>query len=485
MKLPVHFNPNGGKGRGRIAFQGGSYALAISAIVLALLVVVNVLVSILPTSLTRFDISSSQLYSITSNTKSVVNALEEDVTIYWIVQADEEDPIVENLLDKYDSLSDHISVVKKNPDVYPTFTQQYTDETVANNSLIVECGDKSRYISYSDIYLYETDLYSYGYTSAFFDGEGAITSAIDYVVSDELPQLYLLEGHGEAELPQTFQEQLEKDNIETQTLSLLTVDTIPEDADCLMIYSPSSDLSQEEADMLRDYMAGGGKLLVMAGPVEDSSLDNLYSLLEDYGVTAAEGMVVEADRNHYAFQIPLALMPDMTESDITQPLIDENYYPIVPVATGLTVSGSASGATVTELLTTSDSAFSKVSGYEMTTYDKEEGDIDGPFAVAVSVELDDGGQMVWFSSSLFLDDGYNAYSSGANVNLTMNALSQLIGEREAMSIRSKSLNYNYLTINESTASLLKVTMIGVFPLIYLAIGIGVVVKRRRMQHEPV
>ena len=121
----------------------------------------------------------------------------------------------------------------------------------------------------------------------------------------------------------------------------------------------------------------------------------------------------------------------------------------------------------------------------MTTYDKEEGDIDGPFAVAVSVELDDGGEMVWFSSSLFLDDGYNAYSSGANVNLTMNALSQLIGEREAMSIRSKSLNYNYLTINESTASLLKVTMIGVFPLIYLAIGIGVVIKRRRMQHEPV
>ena len=485
MKLPVHLKPNGGKGRGGIAFRGGSYALAVSAIVLALLVVVNVLVSVLPTSLTRFDISSSQLYSITSNTKSVVSALEEDVTIYWIVQADQEDAILENLLDKYDSLSDHISVVKKNPDVYPTFAQQYTDETVSNNSLVVECGDKSRYISYSDIYLYETDLYSYSYTSASFDGEGAITSAIDYVVSDELPQLYLLEGHGEAELPQTFQEQLEKDNIETQTLSLLTVDAVPEEADCLMIYSPSSDLSQEEVDLLRDYLAGGGKLLVMAGPVEEGSLDNLYGLLEDYGVTAAQGMVVEADRNHYAFQIPLALMPDMAESDITQPLIDENYYPIVPAATGLTVSGSAAGATVTELLTTSETAFSKVSGYEMTTYDKEEGDIDGPFAVAVSVELDDGGEMVWFSSSLFLDDGYNAYSSGANVNLTMNALSQLIGEREAMSIRSKSLNYNYLTINESTASLLKVTMIGVFPLIYLAIGIGVVVKRRRMQHEPV
>ncbi|MEI3581018.1 MAG: hypothetical protein V8Q30_14110 [Acutalibacteraceae bacterium] len=34
----------------------------------------------------------------------------------------------------------------------------------------------------------------------------------------------------------------------------------------------------------------------------------------------------------------------------------------------------------------------------------------------------------------------------------MNALSSLIGEREALAIRSKSLNYNYLTITESTAS---------------------------------
>ena len=77
--------------------------------------------------------------------------------------------------------------------------------------------------------------------------------------------------------------------------------------------------------------------------------------------------------------------------------------------------GSSSSATVTSLLTTSDSAFSKVDGYSLTTYEKEDGDIDGPFTVAVSIEETDGGQIVWFSSSAFLDDMYNAYSSGANV----------------------------------------------------------------------
>ncbi len=465
----------------RIAFQGGSYSLVMTAVVLALLIVLNILASALPTNLTKYDISASKLYSITSNTKVVVNALEEDVTIYWIVQADKEDEVIENLLGKYESLSDHIQVVKRNPDVYPTFAQQYTDETVPNNSLVVECGDRSRYISYNDIYL--SDMYSYYNTS--FDGEGAITSAIDYVVSEELPQVYVLEGHGEAELPTAFSEQIEKDNIQLNTFSLLTVDAVPEDAACVMIYAPSSDISTEEKDMLADYVAGGGKLLVVAGPVEDAELKNLNSLLEDYGATVNEGIVVEGDREHYAFQTPIVLMPDMASSEITDSLIDEHYFTIFTIAQGLSVSGNSNGATVTELLTTSDAAFSKVAGYGMTTYEKEEGDIDGPFALAVSIQPSGGGEIVWFGSSSFLDDVYNAYSSGANVNLAMNALSSMIGESEAMAIRSKSLNYNYLTISDSVSSLLKVTMIGVFPLAYLGIGICVVLRRRRMQNEAV
>jgi ABC-2 type transport system permease protein len=470
------------KNGNRIAFQGGSYSLIMTAIVLAILIVVNICASALSTSLTKFDISSSKLYSITSNTKVVVNSLEKDVTIYWIVQSDEEDSVIENLLDKYDSLSSHISVVKKNPDVYPTFAKQYTDETVANNSLVVECGDRYRYIAYSDIYVTDVDVYSYSYTTSF-DGEGAITSAIDYVVSDELPQIYCLEGHGESDLPSTFSEQIDKANIEVNTLSLLTVDQIPEDASCIVIYAPQSDISQEEKEMLADYVSQGGKLLVMAGPVEDSSLENLYDILADYNITANEGIVIEADRDHYAFQRPYILIPDMNSSDITDSLMDENYYPIMPISLGLTVGSSS--AEVTELLVTSEDSFSKLDGYSLSTYDKEDGDIDGSFAVAVSVETDNEGQIIWFASSDFLDDMYNAYSSGANDDLAMNALSALIGEREALAIRSKSLNYNYLTISDAEGSVLKVWMIGILPLMYLGVGIFVTVYTRSKQNEAI
>jgi len=463
--------------RNRIALLGGAYSLTVTAIVLAILVAVNVLASALPKSLTRLDISSAKLYSVTSNTKVVVNGLEKDVTIYWIVQSDEEDDIIENLLGKYESLSEHIEVVKKNPDIYPTFTQQYTDETVQNNSLVVECGERSRFIGYDDIYLYDADISAYSYNVSF-DGEGAVTSAIDYVVNEDQPKLYVLEGHGEAELSAVFREQLEKENMELNSFSLLTAKTVPEDADGILIYGPSSDISAEEKELLAEYVSGSGKLMVLAGPVEDGTLTNLYGILKDYGVEAADGVVVDTDRGHYAFQAPYVLLPDLAENEITDPLMKENYYAIMPIAQGLMVQDTESGQ-VTELLTTSELSFSKADGYGLSSYEKEEGDTDGPFALAVSVAAENEGRIVWFASSHFLDEMYNAYSSGANLDLAMNAVSSLIGESEAVAIRSKSLNYNYLTISDATASFLKMMMIAVFPLTYLGIGICVTFGRRK------
>ena len=463
-------------GGSRQALMGGTYAMAVTAVVLAILIVVNIFAAKLPANLTKLDISASKLYSITSNTKVVVNNLQQDVTIYWVVQADQEDSVLENLLSKYESLSSHISVVKKNPDVYPTFTQQYTSESVPNNSLIVVSGERSRYVSYNDIYLVDSDMYSYSYTTSF-DGEGAITSAIDYVVTEDLPRMYVLMGHGEQDLPQTFADTVEKENIVTQSLSLLTSDEIPQDAACVLLYAPQSDLSETEAQMLTDYADEGGKILVIAGPVDGQEFPNLHSVLNHYGITVQAGIVIENDRNHYAFGYPYLLMPDMESSEITDSLMESRYTPIFPVAQGLKISDSAIG--VTSLLTTSTLSYSKLAGFALDTYEWEEGDAEGPFSIGVSINTQGGGQVIWLAASDFLSDMYNAYSSGANVDLTMNALSALMGQREAIAIRSKSLNYNYLTISASTAATLKFLMIGLFPLTYLGFGIAIFVTKRR------
>lgn len=464
------------------AFKGGSYTLLMGVIVLAILIVVNVIMGLLPATWTNFDISSTRLYSITSDTKVVVNNLEEDITIYWICQTDEEDDVIQSLLNKYDSLSSHISVVKRNPDEYPTFAEQYTDDDAANNDLVVvnDEDETYRYISYDDMYPYEVDYSTYSYVY-YFDGEGLITSAINYVTTDDLPILYIVEGHGESDLPDDFTSSIEKANYETQTLSLVSENEVPEDADCVLIYAPESDISETEADILIDYVENGGKLMVLCGLVADVEFDNLNSVLEAYDVTVEEGIVIEEDQSYYAFGYPYMLLPEIESSDMTDSLIEDNYYVILPIASGLTVSDDAEN--VTTLLSSSDTAFSKIDGYEIDTYDEEDDDIDGPFALAVDITTDGDGEMIWIACSYMLEDDYNSYSSGANLDLVMNCVSQLAGETESVTIQSKSLSYNYLTISESVSSMMLMVMIVVIPAAFLIIGIIVIVRRRMKKHE--
>ena len=460
----------------------GGFSAVLTVIVLAILIAANLFVNSLPSTWTHFDISASRLYSLTSATKSVVNNLDRDVSIYWIVQANEEDEVLGRLLDVYDAMSDKISVIKENPDIYPTFAQQYTEDVVSNNSLVVESGSKNRFISFSDIYEYDTTAYysGTGSISSSFDGEGEITAAIDYVRSDVLPKIYVLNGHEELEAGDSFTSALTRANFETTTFSLLNIDEIPEDAACILINAPSGDISEEEANMLRDYMSAGGSVIVFSGLKEEEPLVNLQSLLGDYKITVSDGIVIEGDRSRYAFRTPYVIIPSLGTLDITQSLIDHKSNVIVPIAQGLVISSdSLLMADVHSLIATSNDAFAKPAGYAIETYDKEEGDTDGPFSLGVSIESRTGGKLVWFSTDYLLDETYNSYSSGANIVLAMNSISWMAGQSDAISVRAKSLDYNYLTISESQAGIIKIILIGAIPLVCLIFGIDEVIRRRK------
>lgn len=80
--------------------------------------------------------------------------------------------------------------------------QQYTEGTIYNNSLVVECGDRNTYISYTVIYECDySDYYTTGSYSESFAGESALTSAIDYVTNEDLPKLYALTATVRASSP--------------------------------------------------------------------------------------------------------------------------------------------------------------------------------------------------------------------------------------------------------------------------------------------
>lgn len=468
------------------SFRVGGYSVAATVIVLAIAIVLNLLVGALPSSVTQLDITSNQLFTISEQTESILDSLTDEITIYWIVQEGAEDVTLQTLLNRYVDMSDKLKMKKIDPDVYPTFAQQYTSETLYNNSLIVERGDRSRFVSYTEIYEYDYTYYYYtGSYDTYFAGESALTSAIDYVISEDLPKIYTLTGHGEATLSDTFQNAIDKENIELEELSLLTLETMPEDMDMLLICSPQSDISEEEKEMILQYLQNAGKMFLITDPLQEGELTNLEALMEYYGVTASEGIVVEANQNYYMYGAPYYLLPEINSHTVSDPLRESGYYVLLPIAQGLSVSSDLrSTVSVTKILTTSDSSFSKVAGYNLTTYEKEDGDIDGPFALAVAVTdtLDDGmtSDIVWVSSGSIVDDTTNTQISGGNQDLFLNVVNWLCQQEEStITIHSKTMGYEYLTMSEGTMSTLTIVMIAIIPLAYLAVGVYVFIRRKR------
>ena len=248
-------------GEGRPGFNArsalnGSYAMGMTGMILALILVINLITGALPAKFTKYDLSKSGLYTIGEETKEVLASLSEDVTLYFLTKSGSEDTTIETLLKEYESESGRVHVKKVDIIADPTFTPAYTEDTVPANSVIVECGEKFRIIDYYDIYM--TDMQN-GY-SAEFDGEGQITSAIASVSSGEHSAACVTTGHGEILLSKSMQDALAKADIETRDLNLLSSE-IPGDCDFLIIFAPMQDFTPEEAAKVRNYLANGGHAL--------------------------------------------------------------------------------------------------------------------------------------------------------------------------------------------------------------------------------
>lgn len=467
------------------SFRAGGYSVAAAAIVLAIAVMVNVFAAALPASVTKFDTTANQLFTLSEQTEKLVGGLTDEVTVYWIVRSGREEKYLESLLSRYQSLSDKIRVVKKDPDVFPTFTQQYTD-SFTENSLIVEAGERYRYVDYNDIFVMDyTSYYYYGTENWSFCGESELTSAIDYVVSENLPKVYLLTGHGESSLSDSFTSAAKQQNIEKAELSLLTLESVPADADCILINAPQSDISLDEQSKLREYLGNGGNLFLITDPPKNEKLSNLEALMADYGVSTVDGIVVESDQSHYVWGTPYFLLPDIASHAITTPLTEGGYRVLLPISQGLTVADDLRDTlSVTKLLTTSSSAFAKAAGYDLTTYEKEEGDVNGPFALAVAISdtVDDGitSDIVWVSSAALVDDQTNTQVSGGNQDFFLNALGYLCqAEQSSLSIHAKSLSSDTLTMDSAAVSALTVAVVGVIPAAVITLGIVIWIRRKR------
>ena len=463
-------------------FFAGSYSAFAAAVVIAIAVVVNLMAGALPADKTEIDLTSQAIFTLSDQTKRIVSGIDQDVTLYLLAQSGNEDDTVTRLLDRYASLSDKIKVTYVDPNEKPTFIDNYDlgNTPLYANSVLVECGSRTKLVGYDEIMVtsYSMDYYSYNYTTTTsFDGENALTNAIHYVTSDSIPKVYTLTGHGEGELSSTIETLIERDNLESGTLSLLMIEDVPEDASVVVINTPTSDLSGEEADMLIRYLENGGRIVLVTDYIASGEMENLLRVTGKMGMTAGEGIIVEGNREMHVNRYPYYLLPDIASHTITQPLIDGRYYVLAPLAQPIVKTEDAA-ASVSALLETSSSSYAKLAAMAMETTAKEDGDTDGSFMVAAASELGEG-RMVWMSSAQLMDDNVNAMVSGGNSDLFMNSVNWMCDQQETISIRAKSMDEQGLTLTQAQNSFWSIVLLGVIPGAVIVMGIVVVMRRKR------
>ncbi|MCR5777964.1 MAG: Gldg family protein [Lachnospiraceae bacterium] len=465
------------------------YSNSVIVIAIAIAVVVNLFVGQIPSVYAEHDMTKGGVFTLTEDSKKFMASLDDEVTIYVLgtekMLENYNYKEVVNTLKQYSEISKNVKVVYKNPTLDPTFAQQYTTENVTIGSLIVVSGDRSKVVNASDLYETDIDYTTYQQTRSAYDGEGQITSAISFITSDNMPKLYVISGHNEASLSdfQRLEKAVNKQNIAVEELKLIASDSIPSDASAIMILSPESDYSADDAKKVLDYLKDGGKAIISLNYAAEGT-PNLDSVLAYYGINHENGIVFENDQSHMV-QNPIYLLPDVKSSTITNSLMADNIPALVPQASGFSISSDAAPSTaeVEEALVTSSGAYLKKNVSQSETAGKAEGDIDGPFDIALYVTdtISDNkiAKVAAFSTDYLFADQMDMQVAGANVEMVTNALNDMIEQKVNSTIPAKSFESSAIVVSGSSVMLLAFIFVVALPLVVLVGGIVVWYRRRK------
>lgn len=494
----------------------GSYSVGLTVIVIAIVIVFNMVIGQIPEAYRNIDVSSTKIYEISDTTTDMLDSLDKDVEMKVLGVKDEADDRIVTFLSRYASLSDHINLEWIDPVLHPSALTEY--DTTENN-VVVSCEEtgKTTTISFDDILV--PDMYSYYYYGTLsytsFDGEGQLTSAVNYVTSETEQMIYQTSGHGEASLSTTVTDLMEKNNYSLSEVNLLMTTSIPEDCDLLLMYAPTTDLSEDEAAMLRTYLGEGGKVMILLGDTNASELPNLEGILEEYGMQAADGYIADPQRcyqgNYYYIFPELSLSGDMAEGISSEMVLLTNTHGmnlIDPARDTITTTGFMSssensyavtetsqeqgaftlGAVAEETIT--ESADDETDSADADSEETDTGDTEAADSTDDSSSEDTASdesadesesktaRLTVISAGSLIDSQItDSFTQLENTQVFMNAVTSNFDGVQNLSIEAKSLEVEYNTVQHA-GSLSLLVIFGI-PAVVLIAGFVVWFRRRK------
>lgn len=467
-------------------FKQGMYHSIITVFVIAMVIIVNMFVTKMNI---KIDFTKQELYTLTDATKEYVKTIEDDVTIYYLAKENGKYEVLQNIINQYDKLP-HISVVWKDPELYPTFAAQYTDSEITGNDIIVVNDNKktNKFIAFTDMYIEDYSMnystYSYDYSTTL-DAEGQITSAIQYVTTGELAKIYNVSVHGETAIETEVKELIAKGNYELVEFDARTENAIPQDCSVLLINGPTTDISEDELEMYKSYLDNGGKaILTVAYTTND--MTNYNKLIEYYGVNINNDKAIVCEPKQFIMNYPTYIMSNyesVLKEDVSS-AFELTDFVIAPVSLPLTIQDSSeyrSTLEVKSIVKSTTDSYAKVNP-ESEVIEKEEGDLSGPFDVVIQASdtyKDKSSKVVICSSPFMFKDDWIDFYNNTNIDLFIDSIDWMSDKEQSVTIPKRSLDDVLLNVDREDATIWGVIVIFVLPVTILAIGIVLWILRRR------
>lgn len=305
---------------GGVARSEKVFGLTLTAAVLAVILIINVLIFVLNTNLGIFYLappSDGEVPLSSALDAKFLDAEEKGakVKIIFCMAEDELETstvgsrvfdTAKKFVEKYPSLIEieHVNVIVEKPKL-----EKYIEagSTIRKNTVIFECGenfkvltDTTSSVGFIDFFTTDSDGNEESY-----EGETVFSGMISWVLSPTHPKAYLTVGHSE-QIDPAFSLILTASGYTVERLIDLSAEAVPDDCDLLIISTPKNDFETSaegsaipyvltETGRLEAYLKRGGNLYVSLDPYI-GKLSSLEGVLANCGMKLSES--IDGDNRH-------------------------------------------------------------------------------------------------------------------------------------------------------------------------------------------
>ena len=439
-------------------------------------------------NLADFDFTQDKIYSLSDTSKQMAKSIDKEIEMILINMPEAQ----QDFAKKYNSENDKIKVeIVGNATDRTDLADKY-NLTTESSAIVIKSGDKEKII-------YSSELYTVDYTTYETKDitEEVLTNALIDVTTEQKPIIYNLIGHNKYSTDYFYyiQQDLIDEAYEFKDLNLLTTGNVPEDCSVLMITTLSEDITEAERDAILDYIKTGGKIILFSDPNSTGkSMPNFQKILDEYGVSISEGVMLEQDSDRMLYSTPSAILITVSPYTSVTSGTNMNINACFMTSGRVDVKDSEEleklGVEMETLATTGPNSFYRTD-YSIEEASKTDSDEDAGNATVGAlmkkkINDDVTSELIVYANNIFITNlrisissQYYSYALDFynNEDLAINSIAYLT-DRDNMIVIRKDVETSTYTVTEKQ-NIIILSIIFAIPAIIIIIGIIVWQVRRR------